>query len=87
MASPHEIKVFRALQNHKGDWMTRADIERAANVNGRTTRAHLLKLEKSGVVQRAEMFPSDQYRLISKPSLAGRAHTAELENAGKILGI
>jgi DNA-binding IclR family transcriptional regulator len=87
MSSPHEIRVFRVLQANAGQWMTRAEISAAADINPRTTRNHLRRFEASGIVRRAKMFPADLYQLYDTLSKESRGYLEKLDADGSVLGI
>lgn len=85
--SLHEVKIYRALKDGKGKWLTNADIKASIEgVSARTVRAHTLKLVRLGLIDQAEVFPAHRYRLSDKADKRNPAYTIRLEKAADVFG-
>jgi predicted transcriptional regulator len=85
--SLHEVKVYLALRSNPGQWITNADIERAASVPRRTVRWHTRRLVNLGIVDQAEVFPAHRYRLADKADKRNGSYARRLEQAVEIFGL
>ena len=83
--SRHELAVVKVLAEAGDEWVTSNDISARAGVAPRTARAHALNLVNLGIVDRAEVFPANRYRLA--PGASACDYFAQLIAAAEVLGI
>lgn len=88
--SPHEVKVYLAIKSEAG-WLTNAEIgKKVPDIAPRTVRAHTLKLTQLGVLDQAEVFPANRYRLAQakkENAYAIAHHTLRLKQAAEVMGL
>jgi len=85
--SIHEARLYRALEAHAGTWKTSAELATAAQIAGRTSRAHVVKLHKLGLVDVAEVFPGHRYRLAQKADKRNASYVIRLRQAVEVFGL
>lgn len=61
MISPHEVRVFMALDEEQ--WLDAAEIAVRAKVHPRTARLHLQRMRELAVAEWVEVYPAFLYRL------------------------
>jgi hypothetical protein len=64
--SEHLVRIFKVVRDRNG-WMSARDVAVAANVSGRTARAHCLGLVRLGIFDQAEVFPGELDGLLPRP--------------------
>lgn len=84
--SLHEVKLFVALKA-KPEWRTSKDLAAEAGIADRTSRAHLVKMVKLGLVDVAEVFPAHRYKLSEMAGKRNAAYLNRLANACEIFGV
>lgn len=82
--SLHAAKVFAALS---AQWATSVEIAQRSEVSLRTARNHLLCMVKEGIADRADLFPSYQYRLSEKGVNRNIAYHQRLVKARRPYGV
>lgn len=71
----------------RGDWATAIEVAATSGVAGRTTRHHLTRLVKVGVVELVEAFPGHRYRWSTAPSEKCEAFVVKLDAVIGALGL
>lgn len=84
--SIHLCKVFLAIKATNG-WAASKDVACSSGVAERTTRAHLLRLVKMGLLDQAEVFPAHRYRFAAKADKRNRAMLQRINGACDIFGL
>jgi len=83
--SQHEVKVYRALFNQRGEWLSSRDIERlVSGVAPRTIRHHVKKLVDNGLADVAELFPGHRYRWSEKAERRNKSYLLRLQKAQEV---
>lgn len=82
--SPHEVRVFRAL--NAVTWATSQEVSTRADVAPRTARKHLTRLVQAGLVEEARVFPGHRFRLTAAAT-EGTDYTDRLAAAEDAMGI
>jgi DNA-binding transcriptional ArsR family regulator len=86
--SIHELKVYAALRQRPGSWLTNGEITAlVSGVSPRTVRAHTLRLVKANVIDQAEVFPGHRYRWSDKGGKRNPNYTQRLESAAEVFGM
>jgi DNA-binding transcriptional ArsR family regulator len=86
--SLHEIKVYLALKNAAGRWITTSDLtDSITGVAWRTVRLHTRKLVRLGILEQAELSPAYRYKLSEKASQRNAAYVIRLERAAEMFGL
>jgi DNA-binding IclR family transcriptional regulator len=68
-------------------WFTNQQIAKDAKVNGRTARMHTLRLANLGLLEVAEVFPGNRYRLSPRADKANPAYVKRLRSAIGVFGL
>jgi DNA-binding IclR family transcriptional regulator len=84
--SEHLVRIFKVVRDRNG-WMSARDVAVAANVSGRTARAHCLGLVRLGIFDQAEVFPGHRYRLSTFAEKRNVTYLNRLRHAACALGI
>lgn len=84
--SEHQARIYAFLKSAQG-WVTAKDIEKGANVGGRTARLHALNLVRLLIVDQAEVFPGHRYRLSSMAAKRNQTYVKRLEEALDVFGM
>jgi predicted ArsR family transcriptional regulator len=83
--SVHEVKVFASTS--RTEWKTSRDIAQESQVSGRTARKHLLKLQKLGLLDVAEVFPGHRYRRSLLADKRNASYLQRLTHVAEIFGV
>lgn len=85
--SLHLVKVWRFVKDRK-DWFTAQDVKDATQVAERTSRNHITRLVKAGILESAPLFPEHRYRLAGGKPMARGGHefVQRLDKASEIFG-
>jgi DNA-binding IclR family transcriptional regulator len=83
--SPHLVAILRALSQKRERWSTSSVIAEDAGISPRTTRSHLLRLARRGVVEWVEPFGGNRYRLREDLSAEAAEYVAEVHRIGEVL--
>jgi predicted transcriptional regulator len=84
--SLHEVKVFLALRDKPGHWLTNDEIAKESGVKIRTARQYTLRLVKQGLLERAETFPAYKFRWATK-GVEPNAYQQRIEAAIEPFGL
>jgi hypothetical protein len=85
--SLQEVKVYMALVEARGKWLTNAEIcKQADGVSQRTVRAVTLKFTKLNLLDLAEVFPAHRYRWPDKAAKRNASYVLRLQQAAEVFG-
>lgn len=61
--SLHLVKVYKAVKDLDGKWITNKELAAKTGVALRTVSAHTLQLVHAGIVNQAEVFPAHRFQI------------------------
>jgi hypothetical protein len=83
--SAHQVRAFRCLENAGDAWMTNNEIAKTARVAPRTARAITKKFVELGVLDLAEVFSAQRYRMSPLAEKRNRGYLTRLQQAAEVL--
>lgn len=71
--SLHLVKVFKAIKDADGKWVTNKEVSAMIKMPLRTVASHTLHLSDAGMINQAEVFPAHKFQFSGKADKRNKA--------------